>query len=64
MVKAADLEGRGFEKEEGHRMLSTDEATNKSAYNITTLNYFKIVECSKVMEFMVELEELLPGLRL
>ena len=40
MLKSADLEGRGFQKEEFRKMLSTGNR-NSSAYT-TTLYYFNL----------------------
>lgn len=59
MLKSVDLEGRGFQKEEFRKMLSTGN-TNSSAYT-TTLYYFKMVKCSGVMQIVTKLDKLFPG---
>lgn len=59
MLKSADLEGRGFQKEEFRKMLSTGN-TNSSAYT-TTLYYFKMVKCSGAMQIVTKLDKLFPG---
>ena len=60
MVEKADLEGHGFQKEETRTMLSTGKATNHSAY-MTTLYYYKVVDCLQVIQVLKEVEKLLPG---
>ena len=54
MLKSADLEGRGFQKEEFRKMLSTGNR-NSSAYT-TTLYYFKMVKCSGAMQIVTKLD--------
>ena len=59
MLKSADLEGRGFQKEEFRKMLSTGN-TNSSAYT-TTLYYYKMVKCSGAMQIVMKLDKLFLG---
>ena len=60
MLKKADLEGHGFQKELIRTKLSAGNATNHTIYK-RTLHYFKVVDCSNVMQVVLEIEKLLPG---
>ena len=60
MLKKADLEGHGFQKEVIRTIISASNATNHPIYK-TTLHYYKVVDCSKVMQVVLEIEKLLPG---
>lgn len=53
MLEKADLKGHGFQKEVSRGVLSTG--------TVTTLFYYKVVDCSRVMQVMIEVQKLLPG---
>lgn len=59
MLKEADLEGRGFQKEESRIMLSPNKAN--SSVLVTSLYYYKVVDCSNVIQIILELDGLFPG---
>lgn len=58
MLRKADFEGHGFQKEESRTLLSA----NTSAY-MTNIFYYKEVNCSQaqVMQVLTEADKLLPG---
>lgn len=59
MLKEADLEGHGYEKEVTLRLVQ-EPRSDKSRYDRTHL-YYKIVSCSQVQEIYQEIQFLLPG---
>ncbi|KAJ7385227.1 hypothetical protein OS493_016294 [Desmophyllum pertusum] len=61
ILKNANLTENGFQKEETRIMPSTDNATSHSAA-YKTIYYYKVVDCSRVMQVMKELDKLLPEL--
>lgn len=59
MLKEADLEGHGYEKEVTLRLVQ-ESGSDKPRYDRSHL-YYKIVGCSQVQEIFEELYTLLPG---
>lgn len=60
MLRKANLEDHGFQRDEFRTMLSAGNATGHSIYKMT-LYYYKMVDCSKVMQVVLEIDKLFPG---
>ena len=65
MLQKADFEGHGFQKEESRRLYSAGKFPANSPVYMTTIFYYKKVNCSQsqVMQVFKEAEKLLPGNR-